>query len=136
MGQVYSAEVDMQSSTTSELEIRRYKAAVAELRAAGLFSSFDNDDGPSWSETVFQSGRQLAYLPLGQVIISQLLLCALATVLILGPVYLFNPEWAHRSLTPFITYVILIPVVAKVVAWREAQGHGLTPWEDLARQGG
>lgn len=119
-------------SATNELEIRRYRAAVAELRAAGLYTSFRNYDGPSWSERAFQSGRPMEYLPLRQNLISQGSISVVACSVLYLPVYLFNPDLALTSAISMVFYGAVLPLVATTMGWREAQSHGLTRWEDLA----
>ena len=117
----------------SELEIRRYKAAVAELKAAGLYNSFRNDDGPSLLEIAFQSGRPMEYLPLRRNLIIMavlgIVLSSIATLLFFG----------HRSdLFPRLWFSIalqglVVPLAIITIVWRKAQRHGLTQWEDLAQ---
>ena len=119
-------------STTDDLEIRRYRAAVAELRAAGLFSSFRNDDGPSWWETVFQSGWQIEYLSRRQSVVSFAAIFLPVTVITHFLLYLQNPEPIPGLVIRITLNCLVMPLLFSSVAWRQVQSHGLTPWEDLA----
>lgn len=65
----------------SDLEIRRYKAAMAELRAAGIYSVFGSEDRPSLWEKAFQSGRPFQYLSLRR----NLLMAACVGITLGGP---------------------------------------------------
>jgi hypothetical protein len=117
----------------SDLEIWRYKAAVAELKAAGLYNFFRNDDGPSLFEIAFQSGRPFEYLSLRR----NLVVAALAVILIsyIGT-FLLNWYSSDPISSLFLRIVLqsLLPTLAVIaIVWRKARRHGLTPWEDLAR---
>ncbi len=45
-----------------DLELRRYRAAVSELRSANLFTSWINPDKPSLMDRILTSGKPPLYL--------------------------------------------------------------------------
>jgi hypothetical protein len=47
-----------------DLELRRYRAAIVELRAANLFTSMTNQHKPSFTDSILTDGRPPQYLPL------------------------------------------------------------------------
>lgn len=123
---------DVHGLTTSELEVRRYKAAVAELKAAGLYTSFRNDDGPSRWELAFQAGRPFEYLPLRRNLIIMavigIIVGSIATLLFYG----HRSDLFPRLLVSIVLQGLMLPLAIITIVWRKAQRHGLTKWEDLA----
>lgn len=117
----------------SELEILRYKAAVAELKAAGLYTSFRNDDGPSRWEIAFQSGRPFEYIPLRRNLVIMavfgIVVSSIASFLFYG----YSSDLIPRALINIALQGLVVPLVIITIVWRKAQRHGLTQWEDLAR---
>lgn len=116
-----------------DLELRRYKAAIIELRAANLFTSMTNPDKPSFVDSILMDGRPPQYLPLSTLWWRY----ALFNICIYGAGMWFI-VWRNEA-PPITTRIILILLfsipMGFIAAWSrssEAKQHGLSRWEDLA----
>jgi hypothetical protein len=116
-----------------DLELRRYKAAIAELRAANLFTSMTNPDKPSLFDNFLNGGRPAQYLPFSAIFWRFGLL--IACIYGAGTWLLV---WRNEDI-PIASQLIQTLIfgfgMGLINAWSrssEARDHGLSRWEDLA----
>jgi hypothetical protein len=116
-----------------DLELRRYRAAIAELRAANLFTSMTNPDKPSLWDIIFTDGRPAQYSSFSVLFwrFGLLIACfyAAGTWLVV---------WRNEDIpisAELIKSLIFGFGMGHINAWSrssEARDHGLSRWEDLA----
>jgi hypothetical protein len=116
-----------------DLELRRYRAAIAELRAANLFTSMTNPNKPSLWDILFTDGRPPQYLPFSALFwrVGLLIACfyGAGTWLVV---------WRNEDIpiaAELIKSLIFGFGMGLINAWSttsQASDHGLSRWEDLA----